>query len=78
MKTPVIFQKSPLVQTAEKGTSWWCSCGKSAKQPLCDGSHKGTEFTPLKVEVAEQKTVAWCLCKHTLGAPFCDGSHKKL
>ena len=22
---------------------YWCSCGKSSKQPFCDGSHKGTE-----------------------------------
>ena len=78
MKTPVIFQKSPLVQKAETGTYWWCACGRSARQPFCDGSHKGTEFTPLKMDIAEAKTVAWCLCKHTGAAPFCDGSHKKV
>jgi CDGSH-type Zn-finger protein len=78
MKTPVIFQKSPLVQKVGKGAYWWCACGKSAQQPFCDGSHKGTEFIPLQVDIQEEKTVAWCLCKHTHTAPFCDGSHKNL
>ncbi len=22
---------------------FWCSCGKSSKQPFCVGSHKGSE-----------------------------------
>ena len=37
-----------LAINVEKGKSYyWCSCGKSSKQPFCDGSHKGTEFKPL-------------------------------
>ena len=47
MSDPTIFQKSPIVQKAEPGFYWWCSCGRSATQPFCDGSHKGTEFTPI-------------------------------
>lgn len=62
----------------EMGTYWWCACGKSNKQPLCDGSHKGSEFTPLKFEIGEKKTVALCQCKHTRTPPFCDGTHKQL
>jgi len=78
MNNPVIAQKFPFVQKAEKGTYHWCACGKSSKQPFCDGSHKGSEFKPLKVEISEPKTVAWCQCKHTKNPPFCDGSHKQL
>ncbi len=78
MKNPVIAQKSPSVQKTEKGMYWWCACGGSKKQPFCDGSHKGTEFTPLKVEITEAKVVAWCQCKHTKNPPFCDGTHKQL
>jgi CDGSH-type Zn-finger protein len=52
------------------------SCGKS--QPFCDGSHKGTGFTPKKQDIAEAKTVAWCGCKHTHNGCFCDGTHAKL
>jgi CDGSH-type Zn-finger protein len=31
-----------------------CTCGKSAKYPNCDGSHKGTDFKPLKISVTDQ------------------------
>ncbi|MBM3878932.1 MAG: CDGSH iron-sulfur domain-containing protein [Verrucomicrobia bacterium] len=78
MSTPQIPQKSPIVQQTAPGTYAWCSCGRSARQPFCDGSHAGTEFAPLPVDVAQAKVVAWCACKHTQGAPFCDGSHKRL
>lgn len=78
MKIPVIAQKSPAVQKVEKGTYSWCACGQSKTQPFCDHSHKGSEFTHLKIEITEAKTVAWCLCKHTKTPPFCDGSHKQL
>ena len=78
MSNPVIFQKFPLMQPADKGVYWWCACGASKTQPFCDGSHKGTEISTLKTEIAEKKTVAWCGCKHSKNKPFCDGSHKTL
>ena len=78
MENPHIPQKAPYVQDTNAGKYAWCACGKSQKQPLCDGSHKGTAFKPIVVEIAEKKTVAWCGCKHTKNPPYCDGSHKKL
>ncbi|MDA7866453.1 CDGSH iron-sulfur domain-containing protein [Verrucomicrobia bacterium] len=78
MPNPEIPQKSPIVQKMEPGTYWWCTCGRSSGQPFCDGSHKGTEFSPKKVEIEEPKQVAWCACKHSKNAPFCDGSHAGL
>ena len=40
--------ESAIAVDVEQGKSYfWCSCGKSSKQPLCDGSHKGTEFNPV-------------------------------
>lgn len=78
MSDPVIAQKSPYVMEMEPGTYFWCACGKSKKQPFCDGSHKGTEFSPVKVEVPEAKKMAWCGCKHSKKTPLCDGSHNKL
>ena len=78
MAEPNIPQKKPYVMEMEPGEYWWCACGRSKNQPFCDGSHKGTEFSPVRVEIKEKKTVAWCGCKHTGTPPFCDGAHKKL
>ena len=78
MDNPTIAQRKPIIQKIEPGTYWWCTCGKSAGQPFCDGSHQGTSFGPEKVEITETKTVAWCACKHTCNKPFCDGSHSGL
>jgi CDGSH-type Zn-finger protein len=78
MSDPVIASKLPAVLELEAGTYWWCHCGRSRSQPFCDGSHKGTEFTPSKLVVEEKKRVALCQCKHTSKGPFCDGTHARL
>jgi CDGSH-type Zn-finger protein len=78
MPAPQIAQKAPYALELVPGDYWWCSCGKSAKQPFCDGSHKGSEFSPTKFSVTEAKKVWLCGCKHSAGAPFCDGKHKSL
>ena len=67
-----------LAIKVERGKSYyWCSCGKSSKQPFCDGSHKGTEFKPLAYKAELTKKVFFCVCKQTNDQPFCDGSHNK-
>ena len=78
METPVIAKKGPYILDVEAGTYYFCTCGKSANQPLCDGSHKGSSFVPKKVEITEAKKVAFCGCKHSGNGAFCDGSHAKL
>jgi CDGSH-type Zn-finger protein len=79
MSEPVIAAKVPAPVDVEAGkTYFWCSCGKSTKQPFCDGSHKGSEFTPVKYDAPETKKVWFCACKHSANAPLCDGAHKKL
>lgn len=75
---PKIAQKTPCVMEMEPGEYWWCSCGLSKSQPFCDGSHKGTDFTPQKVEITEKKKIAWCACKRSEDGHKCDGAHKKL
>lgn len=67
----------PAVLELEAKKYYWCSCGKSDKQPFCDGSHKGSEFSPKAFEVKEKAKVALCQCKKSQNAPYCDGSHKK-
>ncbi|MGC3939195.1 CDGSH iron-sulfur domain-containing protein [Roseobacter sp. EG26] len=77
--TPKIAQKSPYrVDVTEGKTYFWCSCGRSSKQPFCDGSHKETSFSPLKYTAEADKTLFFCGCKATEKAPLCDGSHSKL
>jgi len=78
LSEPVIASRVPAVLDLEPGTYFWCTCGRSASQPFCDGSHQGTDFTPQALELTEKKKVALCTCKHTGNGPFCDGSHKKL
>lgn len=69
----------PLSVELEAGRTYaWCACGRSMKQPFCDGSHKGTGFAPL-IFTAERNETAWlCGCKQTKTPPRCDGSHKAL
>jgi CDGSH-type Zn-finger protein len=79
MSEAEIAGRAPLVVDVEAGkTYWWCACGKSAKQPFCDGSHKGGAFAPVKFEASESKKAWFCTCKRSAGAPLCDGSHKRL
>jgi len=74
-----IAQKGPYPVEVEAGKSYhWCSCGLSAKQPFCDGAHKGTGLTPVKFDATETKTVYFCGCKHSANPILCDGSHAKL
>lgn len=76
---PKIAQKAPYPVEVEEGKSYfWCSCGQSANQPFCDGSHKGSDFAPVKWEAPASKKVFFCGCKHAGNAPLCDGSHAKL
>ena len=75
---PVIASKAPSVLKLELGEYWWCSCGRSAEQPFCDGSHKGTGFSPERVEVTESRNMALCNCKHSADGALCDGSHSRL
>jgi CDGSH iron-sulfur domain-containing protein 3 len=79
MSVPTIAQKGPYPVQVESGKSYyWCSCGLSKTQPFCNGSHAGTDLSPVKFEAAETKTVYLCGCKSGESGVFCDGSHTKL
>lgn len=76
---PTIAQKAPYPIEVEPGkTYYWCSCGQSKNQPFCDGSHKGTEFTPVAFTAEKAETKYFCGCKMSANKPFCDGAHAKL
>lgn len=77
MGEPEIAGRAPVPVDVEAGkVYWWCACGRSARQPFCDGSHKGTEFSPMEWTALDTKRMFFCACKRTRGAPLCDGSHK--
>lgn len=79
MTAPTIAQKAPYPVDVKAGEKYfWCACGKSDNQPFCDGSHQGSDFTPMAYQAEENKTLYFCGCKHTGGQPLCDGSHSKL
>ncbi|MCB9990746.1 MAG: CDGSH iron-sulfur domain-containing protein [Rhodospirillales bacterium] len=79
MTEPDIAAREPIeVELTEGKTYFFCTCGKSQKQPFCDSSHAGTDFQPHRF-TAEKSGKAWlCQCKRTGDRPFCDGSHKNL
>lgn len=71
--------KKPLWVHVEAGKTYmWCKCQKSKNQPFCDGSHRGTEFSPVAFVAQKDEDVCLCMCKKTTNEPFCDGTHKKL
>jgi CDGSH-type Zn-finger protein len=79
MTEPVIAARAPLAVDVEAGkTYYWCSCGKSAQQPFCDGSHKGSGLGPQAYTATQTGKLWFCACKHSASKPLCDGSHKRL
>jgi len=77
--SPKIAGLRPEPVELEAGKNYaFCTCGESAKQPFCDGSHAGTDFTPNIFSVEEKKKYHLCMCKHGGNGPFCDGTHSKL
>ena len=79
MADAIVAQKGPYEVELEAGnTYFWCACGRSATQPFCDGSHKGTGLSPHRFEATATGTVFLCGCKQTGDRPFCDGTHESL
>jgi CDGSH iron-sulfur domain-containing protein 3 len=77
MTASEVAQKSPYKIELTAGQEyWWCACGRSKNQPLCDGF---TAFRPVQYKATETSKEAWmCGCKHTAGQPFCDKTHKRI
>jgi CDGSH-type Zn-finger protein len=79
MPEPQIADVKPVeVEFEATEELYWCACGKSSNQPYCDGSHAGSEFTPVAFEGTQGETAHLCTCKQTKNPPYCDGSHASL
>lgn len=76
-----IAKRIPTFVQLQPGKKYyWCSCGLSKKQPMCDGSHKTMpepKISPVAFEVTQEKKYLLCRCKQTNNRPFCDMSHVK-
>jgi CDGSH-type Zn-finger protein len=74
-----VSEMNPYLVEVQAGKSYlWCTCGRSAKQPYCDGSHAGTDKTPKLFKAERSEAVNLCGCKQTMDPPYCDGSHNML
>ncbi|MFT3976338.1 MAG: cupin domain-containing protein [Sphingomonas bacterium] len=78
--TAVIASRKPFYRELRAGQRiLWCACGRSKRQPFCDGrSHEGTGFEPLEYKASRDEEVLLCGCKQTGTPPFCDGAHSNL
>jgi len=58
-------------------TYQFCTCGQSVDGVICDGSHKGTDFSPKEFIATRTAESHLCLCKKSSCTPYCDGAHAK-
>jgi len=79
MNESIPADTQPRAEELEEGKTYaWCACGRSAKQPYCDGAHKETSLSPNVFKAESSETVYFCMCKQTKTPPYCDGSHNSL
>jgi CDGSH-type Zn-finger protein len=63
---PARAADTPFEVNVEKGRQcFWCSCVKNENQAFCDGSHKGSEFSPVRFTPTESKEV-FCVAVKSL------------
>ncbi|UPT77887.1 CDGSH iron-sulfur domain-containing protein [Sulfurovum sp. XGS-02] len=70
--------KYPVRVKLEVGEKYlFCTCGKSADGVLCDGSHKGSTFSPKEFIATRTAESYLCRCKKSYNGVYCDGNHAK-
>jgi CDGSH-type Zn-finger protein len=76
--SPSIVADNKLTSvTLQEGQHYFYSCcGRSASQPFCDGSYKGSDISPKAFKVDKTYDTFLCNCKHSANQPFCDGTQR--
>ncbi len=78
MEKAVASQQAPYAVDVTAGKEYyWCACGRSSKQPFCDGAHKQIGLRPIPFVAEKTETVYLCGCRASAKQPFCDGTHSK-
>lgn len=72
------YKEPVAIEVEGDKTYWFCECGKSSKQPWCDGSHSGTDFVPSEWTAPKSGQMYFCQCKLSGKTPLCDGTHAKI
>lgn len=71
-ETPVIARRAPLPVDVQAGEAyWWCAGGRSNTRPFCDGSHKGSSFSPIEYKATETRKALFGACKRSGKKPLC-------
>jgi len=79
MADSIVAKKGPYEVDLKAGKTYaWCACGRSARQPFCDGSHSGTGLMPVVWKLEKDETAWLCGCKRTGDKPNCDGTHETI
>ncbi len=79
MAKPIVSDNRPIAVDLAAGEEYhFCVCGRSAKQPFCDGSHEGSGLAPLAFTADATDKAYLCRCKQSARAPYCDGTHKQV
>lgn len=79
MTEAVVASRKPFLVELQAGRQYfWCACGRSRRQPYCDGSHAGTDIEPVAFTPDSGREAVLCGCKRTGRPPYCDGTHNSL
>lgn len=72
-------KRAPIAVELVEGEMYYhCLCGKSAREPFCDGAHKGGPIGPTKFVAKATGPAKICACGLSGEMPYCDGSHNQI
>ncbi len=71
-------EKSFKIEVKAGDKKSFCSCGRTANPPFCDGSHKTSQDVPYRESFDKDQIISICGCGKSKKMPYCDGSHRCL